>query len=212
MKNELMIEKDLMRDLTVTEKALLTSFGTEKFITKYLGMTEAEYRTLQAIRRILSAYCTQTEDYYDEALADPSYAKYLPLVEMTLDCIHNDIVKQIDENKKSAKPQLLDTLLNGIPESEKVWVEFYNKLVKDNTKLMDIVDDAESYDDKDEMVGELLDTIKDCVVDACIEKLHKEDTMILPKAIRDEVIATLWGTEDNIQIRVVDNTLTVKFK
>jgi len=220
MNDELMLlEKDLLRDLTETEKNLLKKLGWRKFISEYLGMNESEYFTLRKITKLISAYCTQTEDVYDAELASKKHRDLLPLVAITLKCILNDVEREIksdetpeeDEDPKF-KAQLLATLLNEIPENEHIWLEYYLKMVTDYTPIMDIIDEADDYEDSDEMSGDLLDAIKDSVIEACIEELREKETIELPTPILTEVTSAIWHSDENVRIEIKDNKLTVKFK
>mgnify|MGYP004554257023 FL=1 len=220
MNDELMLlEKDLLRDLTETEKNLLKKLGWRKFISEYLGMNESEYFTLRKITKLISAYCTQTEDVYDAELGSKKHRDLLPLVAITLKCILNDVEREIksdetpeeDEDPKY-RAQLLATLLNEIPENEHIWLEYYLKMVTDYSPIMDIIDDADDYEDSDEMSGDLLDAIKDSVIEACIEELREKETMELPTPILTEVTSAIWHSDENVRIEIKDNKLTVKFK
>lgn len=220
MNDELMLlEKDLLRDLTETEKNLLKKIGWRKFISEYLGMNESEYFTLRKITKLISAYCTQTEDVYDAELNSKKHRDLLPLVAVTLKCILNDVettikndeVEEEDEDPKY-RAQLLATLLNEIPENEHIWLEYYLKMVTDYSPIMDIIDDADDYEDSDEMSGDLLDAIKDSVIEACIEELHTKEAMELPTPILTEVTSAIWHSDENVRIEIKDNKLTVKFK
>lgn len=219
MNDELMLlEKDLLRDLTETEKNLLEKIGWRKFISEYLEMNESEYFTLRKITRLISAYCTQTEDVYDAELNSKKHKEILPLVAITLKCILNDVEETIKSGKEKEdedpkyRAQLLATLLNEIPENEHIWLEYYLKMVTDYSLIMDIIDDADEYDDSDQMSGDLLDAIKDSVIDACIEELRKKETMELPNPILTEVTSAIWHLDENVRIEIKDNKLTVKFK
>lgn len=219
MNDELMLlEKDLLRDLTETEKNLLKKIGWRKFISEYLGMNESEYFTLRKITKLISAYCTQTEDVYDAELNSKKHKELLPLVAITLKCILNDVEETIkpEEEKEDKDPkyraQLLATLLNEIPENEHIWLEYYLKMVTDYSPIMDIIDDADEYEDSDEMSGDLLDAIKDSVIDACIDNLREKETMELPTPILTEVTSAIWHSDENVRIEIKDNKLTVKFK
>lgn len=223
MNDELMLlEKDLLRDLTETEKNLLKKIGWRKFISEYLGMNESEYFTLRKITRLISAYCTQTEDVYDAELNSKKFKDLLPLVAITLKCILNDVEntikcdetskKEVEDEDPKYRAQLLATLLNEIPENEHIWLEYYLKRVTDYSPIMDIIDDADEYDDSDEMSGDLLDAIKDSVIEACIEELRKKETMELPTPILTEVTSAIWHSDENVRIEIKDNKLTVKFK
>lgn len=93
-----LLEKDLMRDLTIGEKTDIITKGWKHFLFETLGMDIDDYRGLQQIRRIVSAYCTQSQDEYEKMLKGDISIAYLAMKSMV-----NDMEDELFKNVKKEK-------------------------------------------------------------------------------------------------------------
>lgn len=93
-----LLERELMRDLTDQELMIVFENGKDYFIYDYLGMSEDEYKGMKKLTELLSAYCTQTYDEYENVL----YSGDLMLPLAALETIVNDI-KAREQSKVTCK-------------------------------------------------------------------------------------------------------------
>lgn len=131
-----LLEKDLMRDLTEEEKEIVINNGWEAFLFKHLGFTDEDFKELKALKAIISAFYTQNENIFEEAIKNCPEGAYFVL---------RDIVDAIEDNQpcslSAQKPtsdyeSFMKDLFQSLPESEITW---FNKLPEDfNEKLYNI--------------------------------------------------------------------------
>ena len=216
------LSKEFMRDFTNEETEILLEHGISYFIYEYLGMNEKEYNALNKMRKIISAYCTQSVDNYEKEIE-----KDIEIPYYTLKTIVNDLETKMKSNvekecKNSCsgkeekdiqnKAKALCDMLNLIPKNANNWIECYVKYVKDHKSVLDVLKSDNSGYTEDEKAGDVLDAIKDATIDACIEVLRKKGEIELDPEIMSEVTSKLWHSEENIRINIVNNKLKVEFK
>jgi len=220
------LSNTLMRDLTQEELNLILEKGVDYFISEKLGMNESEFNGLKKIEDIISAYCTKSQEDFDKELEGDIEVPYYALKSIVHamedkmkgkaqeDCVNKkeavDSEDQCDEIE--AKALELCSLLNKIPGSADNWMREYVKLVKDHTTVLDVLKSEQCLQTEDERIGDILDAIKDSVIDACIEKLKTDGEIELDPEIMSEVTSKIWHTQDNIRINITNNKLKVEFK
>lgn len=125
---------------------------------------------------------------------NPECNKSLEKVENTINCLRD--------------------VLNAIPETDEIWIKEYNKADPDHTELIGLITDYLDDEDGnfDELCGDILDVIKDSVIEETAKKLlaNKGKSFILDEVILDEVFDYLMDTNDNIRVQVINNQITVR--
>lgn len=226
------LSQTLMRDLTEKELNTITQNGIYYFIHEVLGMNDAEFAGLKKIRKLISAYCTQSQAAFDRELASDIEIPYYTLKSIVnaledkmkgqpketwgtcpskdnADC--NKECKNEDSSNATKAQELCD-ILNKIPKSVHNWLECYVKNVTDHKTVLDVLKSGQCPQTEDERIGDIVDAIKDATIDACIAKLKTEGEIELDPEIMSEVTAKIWHSEDNVRINIVNNKLKVEFK
>lgn len=220
------LSNTLMRDLTKEELNLILEKGVDYFISEKLGMNESEFNGLKKIEDIISAYCTKSQEDFDKELEGDIEVPYYALksiVNAMEDKMKGKATKEHEDegcpvdsddqcDETGAKALELCSLLNKIPGSADNWMREYVKLVKDHSSVLDVLKSGQCPQTEDERIGDILDAIKDSVIDACIEKLKAEGEIELDPEIMSEVTSKIWHSKDNVRINIVDNKLKVEFK
>ena len=210
------LRRIIMRPLTEEEVNIILEHDVDYFIHEELGMNDKEYEGLKKIRKIISAYCTKSEEDYEKELEGDIQIPYYALKTIVNDM--EDRLNVKDSSKKTCEPSVeekansLRDILNMIPKSADNWIKCYVKYVKDHRSVLDVLKSDHSGYTTDEKVGDVLDAIKDATIDACIDELRKTGEIELDSEIMSEVTSKLWHSEDNIRINIVNNKLKVEFK
>ena len=183
-----LLEKDLMRDLTEEEKEIVINNGWEAFLFKHLGFTDNDFKELKALKAIISAFYTQSEDIFEEAIKNCPEGAYFVL---------RDIVDAIEDNQSCSlsaqKPtsdyeSFMKDLFKSLPESEITW---FNKLPEDfNEKLYNVYKEHrnDKQDCSDDALGGIItDAVKDIVLEDMISKLKDGETV---EMTNDEYLET----------------------
>ena len=226
------LSNTLMRDLTQEELNIILDKGVDYFINEELGMNKAEFDALKKIKDIISAYCTKSQADFDNELEGDITIPYYALKSI-VNAMEDKMKGTVEEKEKKSevwgenpaseciktedssnktKAQELCDLLNKIPESIHNWVECYVKYVTDHKTVLDVLKSDHSGYTEDERIGDIVDAIKDAVIDACISKLKAEGEIELDPEIMSEVTAKIWHSEDNVRINITNNKLKVEFK
>lgn len=126
------------------------------------------------------------------------------------------VTSKCDESLEKVENTIscLSDVLNAIPDSDEIWIKEYNKMDPDHTELIGLINDylEDENGDFDELCGNVLDLIKDVVVEETAKKLiaNKGKSFILDEAVLDEVFDYLMDTNDNIRVQVINNQITVR--
>ena len=226
------ISNTLMRDLTQEELDIILNKGYDYFITEKLAMSMEEYKALEKIKNIISAYCTKSQADFEKELEgeiDIPYYALKSIVNSLEDKIKDKASKeQVDSCGVEATTEMVDSetkcskeeadalelcnLLNKIPDSVHNWLECYVKYVKDHKSVIDVLKSGKCPETEDERIGDIVDAIKDATIDACIEKLKVDGEIELDPEIMSEVTSKIWHSEYNVRINITNNKLKVEFK
>lgn len=205
------LRKNIMRDFNDKDVDIIANHGIDYFIHEHLAMNDKEYEALKKIRKIISAYCTESEDRYEKELEGNIEIPYY-----TLKTIVNDLEERMKEKDTHSdtteeKAKHLCEILNMLPVSSHNWIECYVKYVKDHNSVINALN-LDDNSTQDEKVGNVLDAIKDSVIDACIDYLKVNGEIELDSEIMSEVASKLWHEFESIRINIVNNKLKVEFK
>lgn len=219
---DVLTNNTFMRNLTADEINIILDNGLNYFIHETLGMSDEEFEGFKKIKRIISAYCTKSQEDFDRELNNDIEIPYYALKTIVnaleermkdkacKETITTTTKESVDETESKAAE--LCNLLNKIPNSADNWMRCYVKYVKYHSQVLDAMKKDSMNETEDQKVGNILDAIKDSVIDACIEKLKTDGEIELDPEIMSEVTSKLWHTEDNIRINITNNKLKVEFK
>lgn len=183
-----LLEKDLMRDLTAEEKEIVINEGWETFLFKHLGFTDEDFKELKSLKAIISAFYTQDEETFEEAIKNCPEGVYFVL---------KDIVDAIEDNQLCTCPEedpvadyvdFMQDLYQTLPKGETPW---FNKLTEDlHKKLFDVYKEHrnEKQNASDNILGGIMtDAVKDTVLEDMISKLKNGETV---EMTNDEYLET----------------------
>ena len=216
-----LLEKDLMRDLTNEEKEYVMNEGWEKFLFEHLGFTDDEYKELKGLKKVISAFYTQDESVFEQAVRECPFEAYFVLKEIMnkfdeLDMEDSPKCDEPAEKYYDPKKEMCSTpeckkdpvegfatfiqnLYNSLPKSETKW---FNKLSEKALKNVFDVYNEERNDkadcDDNSLGGILTDAVKDNVVEDMVKRLKDGEMVEMTNDEYMEVADYLCQHEDHI--------------
>lgn len=202
-----LLEKDLMRDLTDAERKIVINKGWEEFLFNHLGFTDEDFSELKAIKSIISAFYTQDEDAFNQAVRNAPESVYFVLrdivdeIERLEPCecpVGNPAVEE-EKDPLEDYVQFMQELYLNLPKGETPW---FNKLTEEIHKtLFDVY--KKHRNDKNDVCDNILsgimtDAVKDEVIKAMVEDLKAGKTVEMTNDEYLEVADFLCEHEDRV--------------
>lgn len=215
-------------------KALLTSLGLddEKYVAyrrllelliTYYTKDEFEFITLYNSKDYTSAITLLSE--FVDTIAESSDKKVEPFTldeeslenkdpfELTKEAGSVVYDESLYRNGGLTEQEVIDHILSQIPESEHKWMTYYEEIDPEKEAvskfISELYHDDEAHD-IDESIGDVLDVIKDTVIDRLVFRLSDGESFVLPDEILDEVIDYIEENWSNYSMRIVNNKIEVK--
>lgn len=178
-----LIERDIMRPLTSDEEELIIAEDWKSLIFGKLGFTDEDYKTFRRIQALISSFCTENEERYEEEIRkDNGSAKFV------LQSIVNDLQAREEELRKEqaviGKPEDLGTHCTiTTPATNVDWMQSFNEMFDKYSK-----DDAEE----------------------AIAKLKNGEHLTLDSDTINKIVEIMWNSEEDCNIQITDNTICFK--
>ncbi|MDO4465404.1 MAG: hypothetical protein Q4C49_00110 [Bacillota bacterium] len=200
-----LLEKDLMRSLTSEEEEIVLAKGWKALFEK-LGFDEDDYKTFRRIEALISAFCTESEERYEEELAkDNGSARFV------LQSIVNDLeAKDQAELLKKQEEVKVGEMKNKSRVCSKC------DSASESTFDLDKMDPDTEGDFKDHLY-EVYDTLKpesfqfeNLNVDEYVKRLIDGETLTLDSDTMNQVVDWMWNSDMNFNIQIIDNIIRLK--
>ena len=213
-----LLEKDLMRDLTEEEKEVVMYKGWEEFLfgKNYLGFSEDDYKEMKALRAIISAFYTQSEEELDMLVQNSPKEVYFVLRELANAFERNeqymtsDVEAAVTESPIVRYTKFMTDLYSSLPEDDSKW---FDKLTEDmHTKLFKNVylKELENPVSDDALGGIMTDAVKDYVIEDMVAKLKNGEEVEMTNAEYLEVADYLCNTENKFFLNNDNGNVTLK--
>lgn len=218
------IEKDLHRELTDDEAALLYAKGWEALFA-YMGMSKDKYVAYRRLLELVITYCTKDRMEFERLRNSKDFSGAYELLAEFIIASYNDNVEKggfaLDEDQEDEEVEddltasdYLKIIVDAIPESEHFWLEEYFTLDPDAEHLYKFVKDL--YDDEEghcveDTIGDALDVVKDYVVEQTAYRLAKSgEAEKLPEVLLTEVCDYIDKNWTNYSMQLINGVLKVK--
>ena len=214
-----LLEKDLMRDLTEEEKEVVMYKGWEEFLfgNNYLGFSEDDYKEMKALRAIISAFYTQSEEELDKLVQNSPKEVYFVLRELANAFERNeahessDVEAVVTESPIVRYTKFMTDLYSSLPDDDSKW---FDSLTEDmQTKLFKDVylKELETHPISDDALGGIMtDAVKDYVIEDMVAKLKNGEEVEMTNAEYLEVADYLCNTENKFFLNNVNGKVTLK--
>lgn len=195
-----LIEKDLMRDLTEDEKQTIVNDGFKTFFND-LKIDKATYKLIRNLKDIVGQYMSGTIEDYDKAIA-----KSTPEMKE----IFNFIAKDIDEHLHQSENKLCKCEDAGICNPGDPVSSSEDQCCYPSDEKCCYPSEDQCCSSDEECCSNPAVDYDTTILDTCISALKSGKELTLNEKLIDNIIDKLWETEDNIQIKVVNNTISIK--
>ena len=217
-----LIEKDLHRELTDSEAALVYTKGW-KALFEHMGMSDEKYVAYRRLVELLITYCTKDRMEFEKLRQSKDYTDAFALLgDFVKDCQVDEedgrlTLPEDDENDEDDELTLNEALIaiiQAIPDSEYFWLTEYIKLDSTMPELVKFVSDTIAEEETysiEEKVGDALDVIKDTVVEKTAARLAKTgEGEKLPEMLIAEVCEYIDKNWVNYSMQLVNGVLKIK--
>lgn len=219
-----LLEKDLHRELTDAEAAYGYANGWKKLLES-MGLDDETYVAYRRLIELLITFCTKSSIEFKKLCAEKDYASAMSLLSSFITQFNEEStpkdfdLSDLDEDEDDEKTridyatQLAVVIFSRIPESERFWVTHYIDIDPDIKQVIDYIleFDPENGLDPNEFIGDVLDVVKDAVVEYYAKQLKESgEKLELPEAIIDEVCEYLFNNYNNFVIKINNNSIEVK--
>lgn len=192
-----LLEKDLMRSLTPEEESLVLEKGWKALLEK-LEFTDEDYKTFRRIQALISSFCTENEDRFEEEVAKENYA-----AKFVLQSIVNELQDAEDRAKIKVKIDSKDNL--------GAHCKVTSKLTLPDTKESEDSFDGHFFEDTSSLGQDLMTLIKNIAPEnltkSYINRLRNGEVLHLSTKEIDEIVDTVWKSKEDCNIRIVNNEI-----
>lgn len=192
-----LLEKDLMRVLTPEEEEVVINQGWESLLS-VLGFTDDDYKTFRRVEALISAFCTESEERYEEELAKDNGSAKFVLQSIVNDLTDIEIKKQLEGKPTVGKCESLGThceLTSGAKECD---IEncFNEVLTEDDFMQCAKATFAKIYKEAD--------------VTDYIKRLKAGETLELDSRLIDRIVEVIWNECEDCNIQIVNNKIRLR--
>lgn len=199
------IERDLRRDLTSEEKNLVIENGEHGYqaLLNKLGYDEEDLQTLRRIEALISTFCTESEERYEEELRKDNHA-----AKFVLQSILNDL-NDIEFEKMTTKTKLgteedLGCKIHVPDEKGSVTTydaeEDFENICKTDDKKESIQEYLKNFGPKEEV--ETHDRIAEYV-----KQLRQGEVLTLDPESINKIVEKVWNECDDCHIQICNDKI-----
>lgn len=196
-----LLERDLMRDLTSEEKDLVINQGYQALLTK-LGFDDEDFKTLRRIETLISAFCTENEERYEEELKKDNHAAKFVLQSILNDLNDLEFEKMTKVSKVGPEEELGCKI--HVPDVRGN-VSTYDA-EKDFDDLCNTVEESpiqtylKNFGKKEE--AEVRDRVTEYV-----KQLRNGEVLTLDPDTINRIVEKVWNECDDCNIQIVNNKI-----